>query len=52
LNNLAFDSEVDAIWTYNTETQTWKEMGEGDSFAIGRGYWVHTKDNAVWDVPL
>jgi parallel beta-helix repeat protein len=52
LNNLAFDSEVDAIWTYNTEIQTWKEMGEGDSFAIGRGYWVHTKDNAVWDVPL
>jgi parallel beta-helix repeat protein len=52
LNNLAFDSEVKAIWSYNTETQTWEEMGEGDSFEIGRGYWVLAMDEVVWQVPL
>jgi hypothetical protein len=52
LNNLAFDSEVGAIWSYNTETQTWEEMGEVDSFEKGKGYWVHATDNMVWDVPL
>ncbi|UCE73497.1 MAG: right-handed parallel beta-helix repeat-containing protein, partial [Methanomassiliicoccales archaeon] len=52
LNNLAFDSEVEAICSYNAETQKWKEMGEEDSFEIGRVYWVYATDNAVWDVPL
>jgi parallel beta-helix repeat protein len=52
LNNLAFDSEVEAIWSYNAETRTWEEMGEGDSFEIGGGYWVLSRDNTVWDVPL
>jgi hypothetical protein len=52
LNNLAFDSGVDAIWGYNAEIQTWKEMGEGDSFEIGRGYWILVKTSCNWEVPL
>jgi hypothetical protein len=51
LNNLAFDSEVDAIWAYSAEAKTWRGLGEGDSFEIGKGYWVHATDNMVWDVP-
>lgn len=52
LNNLVFDSEVEALWSYNTETHTWKEMGEGDSFESGRGYWILVKTECQWEVPL
>jgi parallel beta-helix repeat protein len=52
LNNIVFDQDVDAIWTFNAATQTWHEVGPGDSFELGRGYWIHSKVTKVWDVPL
>jgi hypothetical protein len=52
LNNLTFDSEVNAIWTYNASSQLWKQLGEFDYFERGRGYWIHTKTDCVWEVPL
>jgi parallel beta-helix repeat protein len=52
LNNLTFDTHVDAIWTYNAETQKWKKLGPTDYFEIGRGYWVHAKVKCEWEVPL
>jgi parallel beta-helix repeat protein len=41
LNNLAFGVEVDTIWSHNATTQTWEEIGPGDDFELGKGYWVH-----------
>ncbi len=52
LNNLTFDTHVDAIWTYNAATQKWKELGSSDYFEIGRGYWIHAKSKCEWEVPL
>jgi hypothetical protein len=52
LNNLTFDLEVDAIWTYNASNQKWEQIGEFDYFERGKGYWVHAKTDCVWDVPL
>jgi parallel beta-helix repeat protein len=52
LNNLTFDQDVDAIWTYDSRTQKYKEIGESDYFEVGRGYYIHSKVMKTWDVPL
>ncbi len=52
LNNLTFDTHVNAIWTYNAATQKWKEIGPSDYFELGRGYWIHAKTKCEWEVPL
>ncbi len=52
LNNLTFDSEIDAIWTFNTQNQRWKQMEETDTFEPGRGYWIHATTECEWEVPL
>jgi parallel beta-helix repeat protein len=52
LNNLDFGVEVDSIWAFDVVTQTWEEIGPGDDFEIGRGYWIHVTQDCVWEVPL
>jgi parallel beta-helix repeat protein len=52
LNNLEFGVDVDAIQWYDTPTKTWHFMDQDDSFVPGRGYWVHSKVEAGWEVPL
>ncbi len=52
LNNIDFGSDVDAIWIYNTTTQTWKEITASDNLEVGRGYWIHSKVTKTWIVPL
>jgi hypothetical protein len=52
LNNLTFNTHVDATWTYYAATQKWKELGSSDYFELGRGYWVHAKVKCIWEVPL
>jgi nitrous oxidase accessory protein len=52
LNNLTFGNHVDSIWTYTASTQKWKELGPSDNFEVGCGYWVHTKVECEWEVPL
>ncbi len=52
LNNIIFDQDVDAIWTFNAATQTWQEISPTDDFELGRGYWIHSKVTKVWDVSL
>jgi parallel beta-helix repeat protein len=52
LNNLTFDDQVDAIWSYDAATQKWEEMGESDYFEIGKGYYIHAKSECEWEVPL
>jgi parallel beta-helix repeat protein len=52
LNNIIFDIDVDAIQTYDAATKTWEELSPSDSFELGEGYWVHSKVEKVWIVPL
>ncbi|UCG70137.1 MAG: exo-alpha-sialidase [Thermoplasmata archaeon] len=52
LNNLTYDTEINAIWTYNASSQLWEQIGEFDNFERGRGYWIHAKTDCVWEVPL
>jgi hypothetical protein len=52
LNNLLFDSDINAIQWFDSTTKTWHDLGLGDSFEIGRGYWFHAKSDCVWEVPL
>ncbi|UCG70674.1 MAG: right-handed parallel beta-helix repeat-containing protein, partial [Thermoplasmata archaeon] len=52
LNNIDFDSDVDAIWTHNPSTKKWKELTASDFFEIGKGYWIHAKVECEWEVPL
>jgi parallel beta-helix repeat protein len=52
LNNLTFDNQVDAIWTYDASSQKWIEMGESDYFELGKGYYIHARTKCEWEVPL
>jgi hypothetical protein len=52
LNNLTFNTEIDAIWSHNASSQLWEQISEFDYFERGRGYWIHTKTDSVWEVPL
>jgi parallel beta-helix repeat protein len=52
LNNLSFDTHIDCIQWYDAWTKTWHFMGPDDSFVPGRGYWVHSKVEAEWEVPI
>ncbi|UCE38285.1 MAG: hypothetical protein JSW00_03345 [Thermoplasmata archaeon] len=52
LNNITYGSDVDAIWTYNSKIQKWEKLGESDYFEIGRGYYIHSKVEKTWVVPL
>jgi hypothetical protein len=52
LNNLTFDLDVDAIWTYDSQMQKWEQVGESDYLEVGRGYYIYSKDQKMWEVPL
>jgi hypothetical protein len=52
LNNIKFGPDVDAIWSFNATTGTWEGMGPSDYFNIGKGYWIHSIEQKVWEVPL
>ncbi|UCE36798.1 MAG: right-handed parallel beta-helix repeat-containing protein [Thermoplasmata archaeon] len=51
LNNIIFEQDLNAIWTYDASTQTWDEIEEFDYFEVGRGYYINSKYERVWDVP-
>jgi Zn-dependent M28 family amino/carboxypeptidase len=50
LNNLVFGSDIDAIWTYDSQLRLWNEITELDEFEAGKGYWVHSKVPKTWTV--
>jgi hypothetical protein len=52
LNNLQFNTHVDCIQWFDAATQTWHFMDSDDSFVQGRGYWMHSKVEVEWEVPL
>ncbi len=52
LSIITFGIDVNAIWTYNASSKIWEEMGESDYFQAGRGYWINSKVEKTWEVPL
>jgi hypothetical protein len=52
LGNINFGTDVDSIWTYDASTGKWKEISDTDYFELGRGYWIHSKVQKNWIVPL
>jgi hypothetical protein len=52
LNNLEFGLDVDACQWYDAITKTWYDMDSEDDFVLGKGYWVHSKVDKLWEVPL
>jgi hypothetical protein len=52
LNNILYGPDVDCIQWYDASSQSWHFMGPDDLFLPGRGYWVHSKVDTVWEVPL
>ena len=52
LNNMQFGTDVDLVQTYYASSGVWKNLGNSDSFELGRGYWVHSKVSKTWEVPL
>jgi parallel beta-helix repeat protein len=52
LNNLEFGVDVDAIQWFDATSKTWHVMDLDDPFVPGRGYWVHSKVDASWEVPM
>jgi hypothetical protein len=52
LNNIAYGSDVDAVWTYNAASNQWTKLQSSDQFTLSRGYWIHSLVEKTWDVPL
>jgi hypothetical protein len=52
LNNLVFNSHIDCIQWFNASTDTWHFMAPNDVFVEGRGYWMHSRIEGLWEVPL
>ncbi len=53
LNNLKFGTDIYKIRTYNSTTQKWIELDDSmDYLEVGQGYWMHSKVEKVWNVPL
>ncbi|UCE74117.1 MAG: hypothetical protein JSV56_00050, partial [Methanomassiliicoccales archaeon] len=52
LNNITFGPDVDWIFTFNASSQKWEQIGEFDYFERGRGYWLHSKVEKTWEVPI
>jgi hypothetical protein len=52
LNNMNFGSEVDAVWTYDASQQKWVQLSDSDNIVPENGYWIHSKVDKNWKVPL
>jgi hypothetical protein len=52
LNNINFGFHVDLVQTYNATSGLWEEVTQFDYLEKGRGYWIHSIGDHVWDVPL
>jgi hypothetical protein len=51
LNDLNFGSDIDVIQWYDPISSSWHFMGPDDQFIPGRGYWIHSKVDSIWEVP-
>jgi hypothetical protein len=51
-NNLKSGTEVDVIQWYDASTGTRHFLGPDDDFVPGRGYWMYSKVDTTWEVPV
>ena len=52
LNTITYGTDIDAIQWYDSASKTWYIMNENDVFIPGIGYWIHSKIETIWEVPL
>ncbi|UCG69677.1 MAG: metallophosphoesterase, partial [Thermoplasmata archaeon] len=52
LNNIVFGVDIDTVQCFDPITKTWHEMEPDEYFIPGRGYWIHSKIDTIWEVPL
>ena len=52
LNNIVFGTDVAVIESYNATTGSWLQLSENDFFEVGKGYWIYSKVEKTWNVPL
>ncbi|UCE37541.1 MAG: hypothetical protein JSW00_19145 [Thermoplasmata archaeon] len=52
LNNINFDTQINLIMWYDAYSNVWQKMGENDLFRKGQGYYIHSKEDVTWNVPL
>ncbi|MHA2407781.1 MAG: hypothetical protein ACXACA_05380, partial [Candidatus Ranarchaeia archaeon] len=52
LNNVDYLTQINKIMCYNASLEAWYTMNETDYFNRGQGYWIHAKEDLVWEVPL
>lgn len=52
LNNLAYGDDIDLIQWYDASLKSWRTIEEGDSFESGQGYWIHSRVDTTWNVPI
>ncbi len=52
LNNTEFGTHINVIYWYDSSTRTWNNMQKSDYFERGRGYWVHAREEVVWQFLL
>jgi hypothetical protein len=51
LNHLTFGTDINVIQWYDPSTG-WHNVESGEMMVVGRGYWMHSSVNTVWEVPL
>jgi hypothetical protein len=52
LNNTEFGTHINRIMWFDTTSENWQNMGENDYFQPGIGYWIHSKVETTWNVPV
>jgi parallel beta-helix repeat protein len=52
LNNLQFGTDIDAVQWYDASTNQWHFLGPTDYFEPGRGYWIHSNVDTMWNVSV
>jgi hypothetical protein len=52
LNNLNFGTDINLIQWYDAGSGSWDVVDPADQMEIGKGYWVHSKVDMVWEVPI
>jgi hypothetical protein len=52
LNNMNFGTDINIIQWHDAGSGSWKVVGSGDKMEVGKGYWVYSSVDMVWEVPI
>jgi hypothetical protein len=52
LNNLNFGTDINIIQWHDAASDSWNVVGLGDKLEVGKGYWIHSNVDMVWEVPI